>query len=229
MPRTRPAAPASEAELLLRTANLAGKTLAHVAAETGVAMPADQKRMKGWVGELIEWRLGADAASLPEPDFREIGVELKTLPVNASGQPGESTYVCNVPLIGNMGTWEGSNVRRKLARVLWVPVEAGDGIPLAQRRIGSAWLWSPDRVEEDSLRTDWEELTELIAREGIDRISARHGRYLQIRPKAANARVLTRYVDRDGACAQTNPRGFYLRTAFTKKILATHQRNPDLR
>lgn len=226
MAGARPTAPGSEAELLLRAAGLAGKTLALIAAEAGLDVPPDQKRMKGWVGQLIELRLGASAASLPEPDFREIGVELKTLPVNARGRPAESTYVCNVPLVGEIGTWESSNVRRKLARVLWVPVEADSGIPLPQRRVGSAVLWSPVIEDVQALRADWEELTELIALEGVDRITARHGRYLQVRPKAANARVLTRYVDAQGAAAQTNPRGFYLRTLFTGKILVARTGAP---
>lgn len=223
MAGARPPAPASESELLARAAGIAGKTLGRIAVDAGLRVPADQKRMKGWVGELIECCLGANAASLPEPDFREIGVELKTLPVNRLGRPGESTYVCHVPLAGELGTWRKSNVYRKLARVLWVPVEADKTIPLHQRRIGSAFLWSPGVDEEEALRSDWEELTEMIAQDGLDRISARHGRYLQIRPKAANARVLTRHATPDGASLQTNPRGFYLRAKFTRRILSAFQ------
>ncbi|MBI2992689.1 MAG: DNA mismatch repair endonuclease MutH [Gammaproteobacteria bacterium] len=220
MAGARPSAPASESELLARAQGLAGRTLGRIAAEAGLEAPADQKRMKGWVGEIIEWCLGADAAALPEPDFRAIGVELKTLPVNSLGRPAESTYVCVVPLTGELGEWKRSNVYRKLARVLWVPVEADRGLPLRHRRIGNAFLWSPDVDEEQALRTDWEELTEMIARDGLDRVSARHGRCLQIRPKAAHARVLTRHASPDGASIQTNPRGFYLRAKFTGEILA---------
>lgn len=211
--------PRSEAELMKRASALAGRTLRDLAAEAGLVVPPDQRRRKGWVGELIERRLGADAESLSEPDFRAIGVELKTVPLNARGNPAESTYVCVVRLDADPGPWERSNVWRKLARVLWMPIEFDPRIPLPARRVGSALLWSPDAAEEAALRADWEELTGMIAFGELDSLSARHGQCLQVRPKAANARSLTHSPDRDGAPGRTLPRGFYLRARFTGAIL----------
>ena len=218
--------PQSEAELMGRAAVLAGRTLRDLAANAGLVVPPDQRRMKGWVGELIENRLGADADSRSEPDFRTIGVELKTVPLNARGRPAESTWVCIVPLNGDPGPWERSGVRRKLARVLWVPVEADRGIPLPARRVGSALLWSPDAAEEAALRADWEELTGMIATGELEMLSARHGQCLQVRPKAANSRALTSFSDASGAPQETLPRGFYLRAAFTAAILRRHGLDP---
>ena len=164
--------------------------------------------------------LGASAGNLSEPDFQLIGVELKTLPMGASGKPKESTYVCTVPLTDTAGlTWETSTVKRKLNRVLWLPVEAAPNLPLAQRRFGSAILWSPDARQEAVLRDDWQELTDMIGMGELDRISSHYGRYLQIRPKAANARALGQAYDEEGLPAATLPRGFYLRTSFTRQIL----------
>lgn len=215
--------PQSEAELLERCREAAGRPLGELAARHNVAVPADLRRHKGWVGQLIEVVLGADAASLAEPDFRAIGVELKTLPVDAAGRPRESTYVCTVPLEDGIGeTWETSWIRRKLARVLWLPIEAEPTIPLPERRLGTALLWSPDDEEAALLRTDWEELMEMVCTGGLEEVTARLGQVLQIRPKAANARVLTAAVGREGERVLTNPRGFYLRPAFTRRILERH-------
>lgn len=211
--------PGSEAELLSRAASLAGRTLAQLAFDAGVPVPDSQRRRKGWVGALVERCLGADASSLSEPDFTRIGVELKTLPLNRRGAPAESTYVCTVPLGRSPGRWEDSAVRRKLSRVLWVTVEADPVIPLAARRLGTAFLWSPNAEEERLLRADWEELTGLIALGRLEEINAHLGACLQIRPKAANARALTRAADAGGAPAETLPRGFYLRASFTAAIL----------
>lgn len=219
MPHPALPAPRSEEQLLERAAALAGRSLGQVAARFGLTIPADSRQRKGWTGQLMELCLGADAASLPQPDFQEIGVELKTIPINALGRPKESTYVCMAHLVEDAGTWETSLVRRKLQRVLWMPVEAAPAIPIASRRVGSAFLWSPSVIQESMLRSDWEELTEMIALGELDNISSRHGRALQIRPKAANARALTRAFNSDGAPAATLPRGFYLRTSFTAAIL----------
>lgn len=213
--------PQSEADLLANAEHIAGMSLGELATQLGLAIPTSFKAAKGWVGQLIEQCLGATAASLPEPDFQHIGVELKTLPINRQGQPQESTYVCTVPLLENTGLkWETSWVRRKLQRVLWVPVEAEGTLPVATRRIGMALLWTPSPQQEAVLRQDWEELMELIVTGKLEQISAHHGTWLQIRPKAANARALCTTFDAQGVPAETLPRGFYLRPSFTRSLLA---------
>lgn len=214
--------PSDETELLRRATALAGLTLGNLARQLGERIPSDLRRHKGWTGQLIEKALGADAGSLPQPDFRALHVELKTLPVDGEGRPRESTYVCTVPLDGGYESWERSWVRNKLRRVLWLPVEAGQDHPVAHRRIGMPLLWSPAPDEEEALRRDWEELMEMIATGRLAEISARRGEVLQIRPKAANSRALCPAVGPEGETVMTNPRGFYLRPAFTAAILRRH-------
>ena len=214
--------PQSEEELLQRADALAGCSLASIAQDLGIAMPPDLRRHKGWVGQLLELALGADAESLPEPDFRLIGVEMKSLPIDHSGKPRESTYVCTVPLGQLEPSWEASWVRRKLSRVLWLPVEAHPEIPLTQRRIGTPLLWSPSATEERVLRLDWEELGEMILLGELESITARMGSALQIRPKAANSLARCSSVGADGEAITTHPRGYYLRPGFTHAILQRH-------
>lgn len=215
--------PTTDAELLERARGIAGKSLAHLAEQLGQRTPSDLLRNKGWSGQLIEAALGASAGSQAEPDFQAIGVELKTIPIGTDGNPKESTYVCTVPLTGNTGlTWEESWVRRKLAKVLWVPLEGERSIPLPERRIGSPLLWKMEPELEGLLQADWEELMDMVCMGELERISARFGTYLQIRPKAADSRSLCPAVGPDGEPIMTNPRGFYLRTAFTRAILQQH-------
>ncbi len=219
--------PSTEQELLARARDLAGKTLGELACKHGRTVPKDLRRAKGWFGQLIEETLGATAASLAEPDFQQLGIELKTIPVGRDGKPRESTYVCVVPLTGGDGLiWEDSWVRRKLQRVLWVPVQADPDVPLAERRAGSALLWDLEPDLEAVLRTDWEELMDMVCLGQLEQISARHGNYLQIRPKAANSRALRWAIGETGERILTNPRGFYLRTAFTGEVLRRHYALP---
>jgi DNA mismatch repair protein MutH len=214
------AAPRSEPELFARAESLAGRTLREVADAASVEVPPDLRRMKGWVGQLVERVLGATAASRAAPDFESLGVELKTLPVGQDHVPVESTFVCTIDLVRIGDTeWEGSLVRRKLSRVLFVPVEGDRAIPLASRRIGTPLLWSPTDDEEAALRFDWEELAGLIGRGDVEAITGHLGQHLQVRPKAANARSLRRGLDVDGSSFATLPRGFYLRTSFTARLL----------
>lgn len=214
------APPRSERELWERARRLAGRTVAELARDAGIAVPADQRRAKGLVGNLVERALGATGANTDAPDFPDLGVELKTIPVARDGRPRESTFVCTIDLRSIADTdWHGSRARRKLARVLWVPVESEADVPLGQRRLGAPVLWSPARDEEDALRGDWEEIARLIGRGDVEMIDARAGQCLQVRPKARDGRSRGRAADADGAPVRTLPRGFYLRATFTARIL----------
>ncbi len=218
-------APATREELLDRALQLAGRDVAWVAERTGHFVPENLRRHKGWLGELVESMLGATAGSRAEPDFPDLGIELKTIPVDAGGKPRESTYVCVAPIDGSLAaSWDDAWVRRKLSTVLWVPIVSDKETPLAQRRFGRPLLWSPDPTEEAALRADWEVLSEMIHSGSFWMIRAQHGEVLQLRPKAANARDWEWALDEDGEWAQTTPLGFYLRATFTRAVLARHYR-----
>ncbi len=215
--------PTSEQELLERVSALAGARIGDVAKGLHLVPPPDLTRHKGWVGQFFEHALGATAGSLDEPDFVELGIELKSLPVTPDGRPVESTFVCTIPL-QDLETvpWERSRVRRKLARVLWMPFEGDRTIAVAERRIGSGFAWSPSVAEEAGLRVDWEELGGLIARGGVESLTAHLGEHLQVRPKAAHSQVKRRVIDDEGFITETLPRGFYLRTKFTAALLSAN-------
>lgn len=208
--------PLAMATLRARCEAIAGLTLTELAARLGVAPPGG-RRHKGWAGALVERALGADAGNRPEPDFTRLGVELKTLPLDRRGRPAESTWVCQVPLTpGAEPRWASSSVRRKLRRVLWVPLGTDTR---GERTIGLPFLWSPSAGEERALREDWEELSTLIHLGRLHELSAHCGRCLQVRPKAAHGAVLTATVDEHGEAALTLPRGYYLRASFTAAVL----------
>ncbi|QYJ98635.1 DNA mismatch repair endonuclease MutH [Shewanella alkalitolerans] len=215
--------PESLDELMQRAQEMAGLTLGQLAELHHVAVPSNLKRDKGWIGQLIELELGATAGSKPEQDFLHLGVELKTIPVDESGKPLETTYVTVAPLMNINGLrWQESLVYHKLQRVLWIPVEGIRHKPIGERRIGSPILWTPSEEEMAQIRQDWEEIMELIALGKVEQITARHGEVLQLRPKGANSRALTQSIAQDGQVKLTNPRGFYLKIPFTQQILSRY-------
>jgi len=213
-------APTSEAELMQRVEKISGLRLSELASIMNVKMPPDLKRHKGWSGQLIEQCLGASAGSKQIQDFPNLGIELKTLPLSHRMEPLETTYVCYAPLLNNTGiTWNSSSVRNKLSRVLWIPIQGERDIPLTDRVVGSGFLWAPNPQEDQLLQQDWEELMDMISLGKIERITAKTGQVLQLRPKAANGQALTSAVGENGDMIQTRPRGFYLRKHFTFNLL----------
>ncbi|RLA03729.1 MAG: DNA mismatch repair endonuclease MutH [Gammaproteobacteria bacterium] len=203
-----------------RVEMIAGMTLSSLAASVNVEVPLDLRRAKGWVGQLLENVLGANAGNKPEPDFIDLGIELKTLPVDKNGKPTESTYVCVVPLSDTTGLrWNNSIVRAKMNHMLWLPIEADKQIPLGQRRVGAGIFWRPDVDTEVQLAADYNEFIERISLGEVESITADQGNWLQIRPKAANSSMLTEGIGEEGQSIRTLPRGFYLRPSFTRGII----------
>ena len=211
-------APQTQQQLMQRANAMVGKCLGQLAQN----LPQDFQHNKGWVGQLLELHLGATAGSLSEPDFQQLGIELKTIPVSIQGNPKESTFVCSIDLLTiSKQTWQTSDVYKKLNHVLWVPIEADKDIAIPDRKIRQPILWQPNEKQSAVLRSDWEELVEMITLGELEYITARHGEVLQIRPKAANARSLSKGINEFGQNIQTLPRGFYLRSRFTAEILAS--------
>lgn len=207
-------------QLLSQAQSIAGLTFGELADELHIPVPPDLKRDKGWVGMLLERALGATAGSKAEQDFSHLGVELKTLPINAEGYPLETTFVSLAPLVQNSGVkWENSHVRHKLSCVLWMPIEGSRHIPLGERHIGAPILWKPTAEQERQLKQDWEELMDLIVLGKLDQITARIGEVMQLRPKGANSRAVTKGIGKNGEIIETLPLGFYLRKEFTAQIL----------
>ncbi|WP_437746471.1 DNA mismatch repair endonuclease MutH [Sorangium sp. So ce302] len=213
--------PRDEAELRCRAAALAGLTLADLARALGCAVPRGGVRTKGAAGALVERALGATAGSTSRPDFPHLGIELKTIPVEVTGAPQESTFVCSISLSdADRAEWETSRARAKLACVLWVPIIAAPGRPSEERRLGAPRLWQPTDAQERVLRADFEDLMGLIGIGAVEALTAHAGRWLQVRPKAASGRSRTLAFGRDGEMIAALPRGFYLRPSFTGAILS---------
>lgn len=213
-------APTDERELMKRCHALAGIAIGDLASQIGWIVPQHMRQAKGFVGRLLECVLGAEGSNLAKPDFPSLGIELKSIPFGKNQRPRESTFVCHVSLYRMAEeTWETSGLRRKLRKVLWVPLQADPQIPLAERRIGSAVLWSPTEQQDAWLQEDWEEIAGRLGRGEAELLTAHVGRVVQLRPKGANAASRSWALDAEGALVRSGSRAFYLRTEFTRTIL----------
>lgn len=209
----------TEAELLLRAKSMAGKTIFELANEHHIIVPPNLKRNKGWIGQLMEFYLGAHAGNQALPDFLNLDIELKTLPITADFVPLETTFISFAPLLNrDRPIWERSSVYRKLKKVLWIPIIGAKTQLFSEKIIGDPILHSLTDFENEQLKQDWLELTEMIHLGQIEHIRAHFGDYLQLRPKAANGKSLTQALNKNGDLIYTRPRGFYLRKNFTSQL-----------
>lgn len=217
------APPKTNSELLARCKEIEGLSFHDLARALNISVPMDPVRRKGWIGGVIEHILGTTAGTAAKPDFCQLGIELKTIPIGRHCKPVESTFVTSINLLTiHRETWQTSVCYSKLKCVLWIPVEADKSIHFPHRRIGRGFLWSIDSHQEDAgiLINDWQTLSFMLGCGKLTEVDARLGQYLQVRPKAANADSLCYGFDECGDMVLTLPRGFYLRSSFTEKIIA---------
>lgn len=212
-------------ELLQRARSLTGVRLGDLAHALSRSLAGAPVHTKGKQGELVERALGATAGSSAVPDFPHLGVELKTIPLDARGVPRESTFVASFQVAdAEYAEWETSTTRHKLACVLWVPVH--DAASMAERVLGAPLLWRPTPEQEAILRDDFDTLMGIIGVGGIESLTARDGRWLQVRPKAADGTKRAVALGPEGERIATVPKGFYLRARFTGALLADATATP---
>ena len=210
------------AELLAHARALVGVELGELADALGLPVPSGRVRTKGWSGRILEHELGVAPGGARGPDFAALGVELKTVPVDAAGAPLESTAVCQIdPVAIAAESWDGSYVRAKLARVLFVALEVPPGArSVGERRVSAVRLWAPDVDEERLLRADFELFVRGFFRRGrADDITGHLGAALQVRPKGRNAADTRDGYDAAGNATRVGKSGFYLRPSFVAAIL----------
>jgi DNA mismatch repair protein MutH len=213
------------AGVLAHARALIGVELGELADQLGLPVPAGvagPRRSKGWAGQIIERELGVETTGGSGPDFAGLGLELKTVPIDADGKPRESTAICQIdPVVIAGESWETSAVRGKLARVLFVALEVPPGArSVAERRVSSVRLWSPSRDQDDQLRADFDLFVREYFRRGrADAITGHMGRVLQVRPKGRNAADRRAGYDESGRPISVGKCGFYLRPAFVETLL----------
>jgi len=195
--------------------------LADLACFCKVEKPEHNITAKGWSGQLIEQLLGVKNNSFSGPDFPDLGVELKTIPVSEEYKPFETTYITTVPLLPKeMTSFEDSVLYAKLKCVLWIPLIAETKTqPVSERIVGQAVLWQPNEKQLAIIKQDFFEIMEYIVSGQIEALNAQVGQYLHVRPKALNSSKRTYSLNSDGELVQTSPKGFYLRTSLTREIL----------
>ena len=215
------------AALLAHARALVGVELAELADRMELPVPVGAAHTKGWSGQIIERELGVESQG-PDggPDFAELGIELKTVPVGPDGVPRESTAVCQIDPVEIAGeSWETSAVRRKLARVLFVALEVPAAArSVGDRRVSRVVLWSPSAADEGVLRADFELFVRDYFRRGrTEEITGHLGRVLQVRPKGRNAADTRAAFGPDGRPTRVGKCGFYLRPGFVAEILRAGQ------
>lgn len=214
--------PKSVAELCARLDNLLGRSVAELSSLAGINTPYNNTSGKGFTGLLLEIFLGANARSLPEPDFIDLGIELKSLPVGFNLSPNEDTYLSMADINPERHIpFEHSSLYSKVRDILFVVVLAPRGLKISERRIMGYFFFRPNDEQMKVFKQDYDEFNELILSSRAREITGSLGNYIHMRPKGRKNDATVAIRDENGELTYTYSRGYYLRKSFTKELLNT--------
>ncbi len=220
--------PQSMEVLLQRLKHIMGRSIAELSALAQLQVPLSSSSAKGYVGQLIELFLGSTAHNLPGPDFIKLGVELKTMPVGYDLMPQESTFVCSADISAkSFIPFTQSDLYHKLKHVLFVLIFAprnstgSASNSIGQRRVLGYFFFKPNQQQLGQLEADYNEFNEIIFAGRAHEIDASYGNLVQLRPKGMSGKDVVPIYDSEGHLTFTRPRGYYLRTSFTRNLMQT--------
>ncbi len=198
-----------------------GQTIQELQNLLRIKIPESRIHTKGKIGTLIEKLLGCEAGSRSVPDFEELGLELKIIPVNESGKPWETTAITSINFFNMLSwKWEDSRAYHKTRHILFAPIIKRTEKTLIQDRIlKNPFIWSPNLKQDLQLKEDWELVANLIKEGKADTLSGRMGVYMQPRPKGRNSRDMVDAPGSDGNTIRVMRRAFYFLVKFTEPII----------
>lgn len=204
-------------------AQLVGKTLRET---TGVQHIDSMATRKGTLGNAIEYYyFKFNPNSDPNPDFNEVGIELKTTPLKRTKK---GDIVSKERLVLSMinymevvnETWETSAVIKKSSKILLLSYLYDPDLDPVDYEFYLAELWSIPEEDLYTIRRDWETVVDKIRRGLAHEISSGDTLYLEACTKAANSEVRRPQPFSD---IPAKPRAWALKqsymTTVTKKLL----------
>lgn len=190
---------------------------------------ADPKAVgKTGVGHLVEWFLGKPPNSSDEPDIPELGIEVKTIPLELRGKgikslgPKEPTSLTMIDFARVAEQeWNQAYVRKKLQRILWVPyVHDYDDKRLHSFR--EPFLWTPPEGDLPQYEEDY----------GIVRTTIREGRPHELSEQLSVVLAARRKGQKGSTTTylgvKASTRAWALKSAYTGTLLNRQQGLPAL-
>lgn len=209
----------NEKKLISYAMSIYGYTIYDLARKFNFVIPKNIEN-KGYIGQIIEKIFGVYVANQAVSDFYNLGIELKTIPINKERKSLESTFICATSFIGINGViWETSYLYYKLKRILWIPIKINNAKSLKEYIIDLPFLWSPNFKEEKIIKQDWEDIMYFITFGKIEKLNSKYGEILQVKKKSNNKSSLTQGIGEYGQKIFISPRSFYLRKNFTNKLI----------
>lgn len=205
-----------------------GRTFAELVSHVGLDQQSS-RTTKGTVGAATEAYFGMRVDSIPQPDFRAAGIELKTVPLRPrEGEISvkERVFITSIDYLAlAKESWETATVRRKLERILFVYYDWLPQALLGDLAITDVILWEPSAEMLGIFEADWLSVRERVRRGRAEDVSESHGIALVAATKGPGGPPAMRQPYSDVLARR---RSWALRPAFVGSILERERAGRNL-
>lgn len=208
----------TEKSLLERAHSLKGKTI------KDLLKAKDFDKGKGAIGQIIEREgFGVANNSDANPDFKELGIELKVLPLKnvAKGlSVKERTKVCSINYNGLISEkWITSHAKNKLQKILFVFYYYDKANPV-NSKILDYLLFELENSSEPLIKEDWERTKGLVQDGKAHLLSESQNVILAASRSGAGKLPESQWPEQPNKkySAKAKQRAFSLKPSFTKTL-----------
>lgn len=177
---------------------------------------------KGHYGNVLqEYYFGIKPNSSPEPDFVEVGIELKVTPVkrlkNKELRAKERLVFDMIDFNSVVNeTWETSSILKKCSQIFLVTYLYEDGKSQLDFQIQDAKIWEfPPDQDLSTIRHDWEKIVEKIRAGKAHELSGSDTDYLEACTKSSNSLVRRK---QPFSMFEAKPRAFALKASYMNSV-----------
>jgi DNA mismatch repair protein MutH len=205
-------------ELRDRAESLKGKMISEL-------KPSLDIKDKGAIGKIIEeFGFGVKNNSESRPDFHEIGVELKVVPLKDS-QKGlsvkERTKICLINYYQIIdSTWDGSHAKHKLDHILFVFYYYNKENHLDSQIKDYYFFELKNQLEEPIIQTDWHRTQQIVANGRAHELSESQNKILAASRSGAGGLNSNQHPTQPNSSIQKHApqRSFSLKPSYTNVI-----------
>lgn len=161
----------------------------------GLGEIAEHRRRKGSFGNAVEeYYFHYEINSDPNPDFDEVGAELKTTPLkqlkNGKLSAKERLVISMIDYMSVVDeTWETSSLQKKLDKILLIAYQYDKDLNPVDYLVRLVELWNVPPEDIPTFKRDWDTVVHKIKSGRAHELSGSDTLYLEAATKAANSKV----------------------------------------
>lgn len=187
--------------------------------EVGEALSISSVAGKDAASRIVRRALGIKSDSVLLKEFRERGIQVKTVPI---GKVGDAYQAMSFPYfkfreMAAEESWEESVFSQYLQRLLIIPLfRRKESVPGLDALLGTPFFWSPSFDQLETIQKEWMLIRDLIRNEKADQLPSYGAtEIIHARPKGQNSK------DTDDApgIGPYPKRALWLNPAFTARLV----------